>query len=226
MYLVIFDCDGTLVDSQASILRGFEIAFTAAGLPVPPRRQALSTTGLSLDKCFSVLLDPEQQELIPSLVESYRRYATELRAQGLERDPLYPGAIEALDRLSQRDDVLLGLATGRAMRGVKHVMQLHQLEGRFVTIQTADKCASKPNPDMLLAAMQETGADPENTVMIGDTSFDMEMAANAGVTGIGVSWGYHDVSALLDAGAETTIQGYCELDGALSECLGWNREMV
>ncbi|WP_346909675.1 HAD-IA family hydrolase [uncultured Roseibium sp.] len=224
MYLVIFDCDGTLVDSQETILHGLEVGFAAAGLPMPDRRTALSIVGLSLERAFLTLVGPENAHHVQAMADAYRTSKGERRGQGLDLDPLYPGTMEVLDRLSARDDVLLGVATGKARRGVDHMVEVHGLHGRFITIQTADTSPSKPHPDMILQALAETGAEAVNTVMIGDTSFDMEMAVAANVRGIGVTWGYHDRPRLEAAGAARVIDHFDELDGVLEQLFGFDRE--
>ncbi|MXN64088.1 HAD-IA family hydrolase [Stappia sp. GBMRC 2046] len=225
MYLVIFDCDGTLIDSQAAILHGLEAAFRSADLKMPDRRAALSIVGLSLEVALLRLAGEENRQHIQSMAEAYRTSQIALRETGAT-DPLYPGAMAALDLLSARDDVLLGVATGKALRGVVHMEESHGLTGRFITRQTADRAPSKPHPAMIHQAMEETGADPHRTVMIGDTSFDMEMAKNAGVAALGVSWGYHDAELLTDAGARGVIDHFDQLDAALSGIFDWKKEVA
>jgi len=226
MYLIVFDVDGTLVDSQDTILHGLQVGFDAAGLPLPDRQTALSIVGLSLHEAFQTLLAPDHHEKIPLMTEAYRESKVARRLQGLDIDPLYPGAREAIERLHGRDEILLGIATGKALRGVKHLLDLHDLHGRFLTIQTADTSPSKPHPDMILRAMAETGAVPERTLMIGDTGFDMAMAKSAGARALGVSWGYHDPVRLAAGGAEKIIDSYAELDQAVAELLNFDKETI
>jgi phosphoglycolate phosphatase len=111
---------------------------------------------------------------------------------------------------------LLGIATGKSDRGLRHVLETHGLADRFVTLQTADRHPSKPHPAMVELAISEAGAAPETTVMIGDTSFDMIMAVNAGVRPVGVDWGYHDERELIDAGAEIVAATMGDLSGILN----------
>lgn len=129
--------------------------------------------------------------------------------------PLYPGALQALTDLGSAPEVLLGVATGKSKRGLDKLIETHGLEGVFVTQQVADFHPSKPHPSMLHAAMSETGASPENTVMIGDTSYDMDMARAAGVRAIGVNWGYHDRKAL--TGAHRIIDDFDALNSTLDK---------
>jgi len=226
MYLIIFDVDGTLVDSQNSILFGMQVGFEAAGLPLPDRRTALSTVGRSLETALADLVGPEHIDKVPAMADAYRKSVFARREQGLELDPLYPGARDAVERLHARENILLGIATGKAMRGVRHMQKTHGLQDRFVTIQTADTSPSKPHPDMILRAMAETGAEPERTLMIGDTGFDMSMAREAGAHALGVTWGYHDHSRLTESGAERVIHSFDELDAALNEILKLDKETV
>jgi len=163
MYLILFDVDGTLVDSQKTILHGLEVGFGAAGLEMPDRETALSIVGRSLEEAFLDLVGPDHADKVPLMAGAYREAKVLRRSQGLDLDPLYPGAREAVDRLHARDDILLGIATGKAMRGVRHMFDKHDLHGRFVTIQTADTSPSKPHPDMIEQAMVETGAEPART---------------------------------------------------------------
>ncbi|MEO9774457.1 HAD-IA family hydrolase [Roseibium sp.] len=226
MYLIVFDVDGTLVDSQNTILHGLQVGFDAVGLGMPDRETALSIVGRSLENAFSDLVGPSGLDKVPAMAEAYRQSKVARREQGLDVDPLYPGAREAIDKLHAREDVLLGIATGKAMRGVSHMLEIHDLSGRFVTFQTADTSPSKPHPDMLLRAMAETGADPERTLMIGDTGFDMAMAKAAGAHALGVTWGYHDHSRLNETGADRLVHHYGELDAAVSEMLKFNEETI
>lgn len=216
MYLIIFDVDGTLVDSQETILQGLQVGFDAVGLAMPGRQKALSIVGRSLEEAFSDLVGPDHQDKIETMSAAYRHAKITRRASGLDRDHLYPGCLEAIERLQARDDLLLGIATGKAKRGVSHLIETHGLHGKFVTIQTADTSPSKPHPDMIERAISETGAEPNNTVMIGDTGFDMEMAKAAGAKAIGVTWGYHDHTRLVEQGADCVIHTFDMVDEAIT----------
>lgn len=199
--LIVFDVDGTLVDSQADILAAMASAFDRVGLDVPTREQVLGIVGLSLDVAMSRLAPETDQKTRNVMVEGYKDAYVALRAQtgAAQSSPLYPGAREVLEQLHQIPDVLLGVATGKSRRGLDKLIQAHALDRVFVTQQVADHHPSKPHPSMLFQAMKDTGVAPEDTAMIGDTSFDMEMARAAGVHAIGVGWGYHPVSALTEA---------------------------
>jgi len=218
--LVIFDCDGTLVDSQHMIVAAMGEAYRAHDLPMPERARLLSIVGLSLHDAFSVLGDGDPGFPVSSLVESYRTAFFGLREAGRHLEPLFPGAREAVEGLSGRPDVVLGIATGKSQRGVRAVLGHHGLLDRFGTIQTADDAPSKPDPGMVLEAMRATGAAPRDTVVIGDTSYDMAMANAAAVAGIGVAWGYHAPEMLRNAGAATVIEHFAALTPTLDAMWG------
>lgn len=192
--LVIFDVDGTLIDSQAHICQAMSMAFGELGLPVPDRREVLGIVGLSLPHAIARLAPelPEVERM--QLVEIYKRSFGALRAEDLS--PLYPGARAALEGLAAMPDVLLGVATGKSRRGLAHVLLAHEIAQHFVTLQVADDHPSKPHPSMILACLRETGVEPGRAIMLGDTSFDMDMARAAGVHGLGVAWGYHPPETL------------------------------
>ena len=199
--LVIFDVDGTLVDSQGDIFAAMTIAFEQEDLVVPSRSEVLGIVGLSLPEAMARLA-PDQDNLGQDrLVEGYKAAYVQMRAKtgAAQSSPLYPGARNMLEKLRAYPEVLLGVATGKSRRGLDKLIEAHALEQFFVTQQVADFHPSKPHPSMIFQAMNDAGVAPDQAVMVGDTSFDMEMARSAGVRGVGVSWGYHPVSALSDA---------------------------
>lgn len=214
--LVIFDVDGTLVDSQADIVESMTGAFEDVGLPVPERSDILSIVGLSLDVAIARLAPGGD---IPRMVQTYKDcYAYLRQSKGAASSPLYPGARDALDHFAGLDNVLLGVATGKSKRGLDSLIEAHGLEGMFVTRQVADFHPSKPHPSMIEAALAETGVGQADAVMIGDTRFDMEMATNAGVGAIGVTWGYHPRAHL--TAAHVVINGFAALPEAVEHVLG------
>ncbi len=212
---VIFDVDGTLVDSQADILAAMASAFEAENLSVPSRDAILGIVGLSLDVAIPKLAPECDAACCTRMVQGYKdAYAGLRRLQGADvSSPLYPGAREVLLSLKGQDEVLLGVATGKSKRGLDKLIEAHGLEGIFLSQQVADNHPSKPNPSMIFQAMGELGVEAGDTVMIGDTSFDMDMARAAGVAFVGVSWGYHEKSRL--SGADVLIENFAQLEGAL-----------
>lgn len=205
--LAIFDCDGTLVDSGASIHRAVEAAFAAHGLVAPPREEAKKVIGLSLDQAMQRLAPDADFE---TLSATYKDAFFAMRSAGELEEPLFDGIDNLLDRM-EADGWLLGVATGKSMRGLRHVLELHGLDRRFVTLQTADSNPSKPHPAMALAAMADVGAEPSRTIFIGDTAWDMGCAVNAGAGAIGAGWGYHEPVELIDAGAHGVAMAPAEV---------------
>ncbi|PZU09573.1 HAD-IA family hydrolase [Sphingomonas sp.] len=199
--LAVFDCDGTLVDSQAVICTAIELAFAGHGMAAPGRDASRSIIGLSVTQAMAVLHPEGSADEHEALGTAYKTNFAGLRRQGLADEPLYEGIYEAIEGLEARG-WLLGVATGKSDRGLGHVLEKHGLHPRFVTLQTADRHPSKPHPSMLWQAMADAGAGPGTTAMIGDTSYDMEMAKAAGVAAIGVAWGYHSADLLREAGAD------------------------
>jgi phosphoglycolate phosphatase len=209
--LVIFDCDGTLVDSQHMIVAAMTKAYGAHGIPLPERQVLLSVVGLSLVEAFTKLGDGLDGFPAESLADHYRDAFHAMRAPGAPVEPLYPGAADAIAELARRDDIALGIATGKSRRGVRLVLGHHGLLDHFITIKTADDAPSKPDPGMVLAAMHEAGAEAQNTIVVGDTVYDIAMARAAGAAGLGVTWGYHPGAALENAGALAVIDRFANL---------------
>ena len=213
--LVVFDVDGTLVDSQHLIYASMQAAFAAAGQPIPAREAALAVVGLSLPQAMAALAPhlPEAETL--RLAEHYRDDMLARRRAGGDEAPLYPGARAALERLAAEPATLLGIATGKARRGLDHIFAAHGIGRLFATAQTADNHPSKPHPAMLLAALVETGCPPERAAIVGDTEFDIAMGRAAGLATVGVDWGYHPRRRLEAAGAGAIVSSFDELDATL-----------
>lgn len=212
--LAIFDLDGTLVDSQRVIVGCMTEAFTGEGLPVPAVDSIRRIIGLPLEECVARLAPEETAMRCARLVEAYKAAFFACRQRPDHDEPLFEGALAAIAAL-EADGWLLGIATGKAMRGLKAVLERHDLERRFITLQTADMNPGKPNPAMLHKAMAETGAAAVDTVMIGDTSYDMLMARSAGVHALGVGWGNHPAGELREAGAHALVDAFDELPDAV-----------
>ncbi len=206
--LVIFDCDGTLVDSQHMILTAMTRAYAAHGIPVPEREKLLSIVGLSLIEAFTALGNGAAEFPVAGLAEQYRLAFHALRASGGQIEPLYPGAADTIGALARREDVVLGIATGKSQRGVRLVLGHHGLLDHFITIKTADDAPSKPDPGMVVDAMREAGVNAADTVVVGDTVYDVAMARAAGAAAVGVTWGYHPGAALAEAGAFAVIDRF------------------
>ena len=203
--LAVFDCDGTLVDSGHNICLAMEECFARAELPAPPRERTRRVVGLSLVEAMQAMLPDAEPSVHVALAQDYKHAFQRLRGRGLVEEPLYQGIAELIDAL-EAGGWLLGVATGKSDRGLAFCLDHHGLADRFVTLQTADRHPSKPHPSMLEQAMDDAGAAPDTTIMIGDTSYDMAMARAARVTAIGVAWGYHDAEELRAAGADYVAQ--------------------
>lgn len=209
--LAVFDCDGTLVDSQANILAAMKECFANNRLDAPEDHATRRIVGLSLKEAMAALLPEGDSDLHAKLANDYKSCFQRLRSDSaLVHEPLYPGALDTLERLEAAGWVL-GMATGKSDRGLTHALAHHGIAKRFVTLQTADRHPSKPHPSMLRQAMRDAGAEADATLMIGDTVFDMAMAMNAGVHPIGVDWGYHDAEELSGAGARIVADDYAAL---------------
>ena len=214
--LVIFDCDGTLVDSQHIIIKAMKTAFATCDLAPPSDHNIRGIIGLSLDQAVGALVRDEQKPKLQQLIEVFKASFIAQRELPDFHEPLFSGAREILIDLSRRDDVLLGVATGKSRRGVDKLFERENLGQYFFNIQTADDAPSKPHPGMILQAMTQTGIGRQNVLMIGDTTFDMEMARNAKVGAIGVRWGYHEEHLLTGAGANQLIDQFDEINGLVT----------
>lgn len=215
MKLAVFDCDGTLVDSQINIIRAMEDSFARHRLEPPCPKATRRIVGLSLVEAMQTLLPEADSALHLSLADDYKSAFHRLRAAGqLDGEPLYPGIREGLAELEARG-WLLGVATGKSDRGLQLCLEHHGLHPHFITLQTADRHPSKPHPAMLMAAMRDAGTQATRSVMIGDTSFDMAMAQAAGCHAIGVDWGYHEPEDLQQAGAHHVVESMTHLLSAL-----------
>lgn len=206
-FLVVFDCDGTLVDSAAGIVSCMQGAFNHVGRAAPASDAIRQTVGLPPLASVAALCPEAGRAEQDSIVARYKELYVALRESALHDEPLYPGTVAALDRLMAAGAVL-GVATGKGRRGLASTLARHGITDRFVTLKTADDAPGKPNPDMLLHCMAEAGVARDRAVMVGDTSFDMAMAKAARVPPIGVTWGYHSVEVLRDAGAVAIAHDY------------------
>jgi phosphoglycolate phosphatase len=220
--LVVFDCDGTLVDSQHAIAAGMAAAWQACGLGAPPPVSVVRrVVGLPLAEAIARLHPSGSDAEHHRLTEAYKEAFRALPRHREEDEPLFPGVVTCLDALEARG-FLLGIATGKGRRGLSITLDRHGITNRFVTVTTADDAPGKPRPDMLHKAMADVGARPQDVVMVGDTIFDMIMATSANVAAVGAGWGYHDRAQLLDAGARMVLESFDELLPALPEIMWWS----
>lgn len=212
--LAVFDCDGTLVDGQASVCDAMEIAFAEAGLTAPDRNEIRRSVGLSLPYAVRGLVPDLADDEVARVVANYKSAFFARRQEGHVYEPLYDGIGQLLNTLHSAG-WLLAVATGKSDRGLNSCLATHGIDHLFVSLQTADRHPSKPHPAMLQAALDEAGVMPADAVMIGDTSFDMIMAGDAGVRALGVEWGYHDPQELRSTGAEDVARDPAHLEKLL-----------
>ena len=214
---MIFDFDGTLVDSRKLIIEAHRVVFNEFGLARPSEDESLSLIGISLELVLSRLAGADAP--IENMVAAYRRWLPLLRADEAYAEVPFDGAADLLTALADRRGVALGLATGHASHAVMPALERFGWRSHFCTIQTADRAPSKPHPGMLLQALGEANVEARDAIMIGDTAFDMEMAQAAGVRGVAVAWGYHCADRLRDAGAVRLVDDVAELRDYLLEAI-------
>lgn len=214
--LAIFDCDGTLVDSQANICLAMEHAFDEARITPPSRHATRRIVGLSLVEAMRMLLPDAEAQVHVDMAERYKASYLILRNNGLEHEPLYDGIAALLSSMDE-SGWLLGVATGKSDRGLERCLDHHGIKGLFVTLQTADRHPSKPHPAMVYQALADAGVEAKDSVVIGDTVYDIHMGKAAGARTIGVNWGYHPVDELRGAGADAIAESMDELEALLGD---------
>ena len=213
--LVVWDVDGTLVDSRRSITTAMDTAFTAHGLPAPGYERTRKIVGLSLEvACEQLAPADASPALVDKIVESYKAAFVAQREEQGFTEPLFEGALETLEQLSAAG-WLQAVATGKARRGLMKVFERHPIGEHFFSVHTACEGHGKPHPRMVLEAMAAAGAEPAQTVVVGDTSHDVLMARNAGARAFGVAWGFHEPGEILAAGAHELHEDFASLGAGL-----------
>lgn len=210
--LAVFDLDGTLVDSGHMIEAAMAAAFERLSLDRPASAAVRRVIGLPLEAAIARLLPAAEASVHMTLSDHYKEAFFTLRAESPLEEALFPGVVETLEAL-EAEGWLLGIATSKSMRGLSATLERYDLARYFVTLRTGDHGPGKPAPDMLLAAMAEAGGEAADTVMIGDTTYDIQMALSAGVAPIGVAWGNHEARDLTDAGALAVLEDLAALPG-------------
>lgn len=203
MKLVLFDCDGTLVDSAHLIHEVMVRTFRHFALDEPLPAATHAIIGLTLDVAIARMrgletVDAQSQ----AMMAHYKSIFAPTRLEAGFQEPLFDGIDAVMAALSLEEDLILGAVTGKSRRGLDLVCQTHGWSNTFFVSRTADDCPSKPHPAMVLECCAAAGISPADTIVIGDSIYDMEMAKAAGAKAIGVSWGYGAVPDLQNAGAD------------------------
>lgn len=212
--LVVFDCDGTLVDSQHIIVAAMQRAFRECGVAEPTPAEVRRNVGLHVADAVASLLPDASEKVIAEISQGFVRSGQMLRDAREHDELLFPGVVDVLEQLASRN-VLLAIATGKSRRGLERTLREHGLAGHFLILKTADDGPGKPNPGILLDAIAEAGSSPNATAMIGDTVFDVTMARSAGAFAVGVGWGYHHPGELDAAGAHAILDHFRDLPATL-----------
>lgn len=210
--LIVFDWDGTLMDSEGRIVACLQQAARDLGREVPPAGRAREVIGLGLRQAVARLFPDASDSEVQALSDAYRRH---FLADELAHSELFPGARELLEELAEAGR-FLAVATGKSRRGLEKELDLTGLRDLFHVTRCADETFSKPNPQMLLEILDYTGREPAQAVVVGDTEFDMQMAANAGTPAVGVGHGVHSADRLLGAGALTVLDDLAALGSWLA----------
>ena len=205
--LLVFDWDGTLMDSIASIVECTRATLGDLGLPSLPDETIRGTIGLGLRETMEILCPGGGDEMFSRVLECYRKHWL---ATWRDRPVLFEGVRELLEALAA-DGYLLAVATGKSRRGLDHVLAETGLAEVFHATRTVDEAFSKPHPKMLLDILDELGVQPRSAVMIGDTTYDLEMARSAGTASIGVCTGSHGREELQRLGPLACLEGVVEL---------------
>jgi phosphoglycolate phosphatase len=212
--LILFDLDGTLVDGQYSIRATFDAIFPQFGYAKPDAAAVRAVVGRSLPDAIADLLGPAAPA--HEMAEAYKLHFHKMRATEGYIEALYPDVDVTMRRLALRDDLVLGTATGKALRGINWMIEKNGWHGFFTTLQASDTAASKPSPEMVENACRETGIAPADTIVFGDSIYDMQMAVSGGAHAIGVSYGYGEPESLIASGAQKIIHGFNEVEQVIA----------
>ncbi|WEX78718.1 HAD-IA family hydrolase [Sinorhizobium numidicum] len=203
MKLVLFDCDGTLVDSAGLIHEVMARTFEAFDRPRPTSDATKAIIGLTLDIAIARLLGQDHVDnRATAMTAHYKAIFGSVRGEQDFHELLFPGIAEMMQSLTARDELLIGAVTGKSRQGLTHIAATHGFDKIFFVSRTADDCPSKPHPAMVMECCAEAGVDPKDTIVIGDAIYDMQMAKAAGADALGVAWGYASMRELTEAGAD------------------------
>lgn len=216
--LVVFDLDGTLIDTVSLFIGSISAVLEAMDLPIPEEKTIRSVSGLGMQVGIRRIAPSLDASDIEDLIARYREESLARASQSMQ-EALFTGAPEALNKLHGRDDIVMAVATGKALVSTNRVLELHKIRNLFTSIHTPDTNIAKPNPDMIMDAMSIVDVAPARTVMVGDTTHDMEMSVAAGVKALGVNWGYHQPDELIEAGADVIVKDFDQMVIAIDSLL-------
>ena len=208
--LALFDYDGTIVDSAIMIVEGAIAAFRMCGLPDPNPQKVRENIGKPLAIALDEYMPPGYNVTPEQISEAYRSWYAEQGRLGLQNEPLYTGVVDLLKEL-KTDEWLIGIATNKSRIGLNNGLAKHHLSDFFDITLTTDENIPKPNPAMAIKAMKDLGIQDKFCVIIGDTINDIGLGVNAGITSIGVTWGYNNRDLLLTAGATHLVDNASDL---------------
>jgi phosphoglycolate phosphatase len=222
--LAAFDLDGTLIDSASSIVAGVLACWAACGFPDPDPNNVKRVIGLPWEESVFTLLPAGAGEPELAMIRNYHdEVARGVRQRPARSEELFPGAVNLLDTLEE-SGYLLAIITSRASRRLEEILEVQDLSKRFISLKTTDQGPGKPSPELMFQTLSETGVRAADAVMVGDTTFDILMARNAGTASVGVSWGVHEVDELHQAGADRVVTAFDEIPAVIDGLIGGSEE--
>lgn len=220
MKAVLFDCDGTVADSCAMICEIMRMVFVKHGFEVPLDAETRAIIGLSLDTAIARLKPDVRVDEVGRMAETYRTIFRSARSEPKFRETLFPGMKALVRDLAAREEVCVGMVTGKSRRGVDAICKTHGMTDWFAVVRTADDCASKPHPAMVLESCDVLGLSPADALVVGDSIYDMQMAKAAGASALGVEWGTFAPPSLISAGAFAVAGSVEDLGRLIDQWLG------
>ena len=204
--LVLFDYDGTIVDSAKMIVKGAIEAFRMCGLPDPDPNKVRENIGKPLATALDAYA-PEGYEVNPEMISNaYRKWYAEQGRLGLQDEPLFPGMFKLINDLKINKEFHIGVATNKSRIALNNGLKKHNLINIFDITLTMDEAKAKPDPDMAIQAMSMLNIEKKSTIIVGDTINDIGLGVNAGINSIGVAWGYNSIEMLRNEGADFIVK--------------------
>ncbi len=209
--LILFDYDGTIVDSAKMIVKGAIEAFRMCGLPDPDPNKVRENIGKPLATALDAYA-PKDYEINPEMISNaYKEWYAEQGRLGLQDEPLYPGMFKLLNDLKNDEEFNIGVATNKSRIALNNGLEKHNLNDIFDVTLTMEEARPKPHPDMAIQAMSKLNIEKKSTIIVGDTINDIGLGVNAGISSIGVAWGYNSIEMLRNQGADFIVENSKEL---------------